>query len=56
MSKYEIPEDEVLEVMRKLDIRPEGYAVRLVNDHTIVLLHHKTRHEVIISKGDTQGW
>lgn len=56
MAKFEVPEGEVLEVMRKLGIGPEGYAVRLVNDHTIVLLHHETRHEVMISKGDTPGW
>ena len=56
MPACDVPKGEVLEVMEKLGIDPKGYAVRLVNDSTIVLLHYKTRHEVIISKGDTPGW
>ena len=56
MHKFEVPDGEVLEVMKKLGIGPEGYAVRLANDHIIVLLHYKTRHEITIMKGDTPGW
>ena len=56
MPAFEVPKGEVRELMEKMGIGPEGYAVRLANDSTIVLLHYKTRHEVIISKGDRPTW
>ena len=56
MPKFEPPEGEVLELMQRMKIEPEEYAVRLQNENTIVLLHHKTRHEVYIRKGDKPTW
>lgn len=54
--KYEPPEGWVREVLEALDIRPEGYAVELENEDTIVLLHYKTHLEVIIRKGAKKEW
>lgn len=55
--KYTPPEGEVLELLQKLNIKAEGeYTVELESKDTIVLLHYKTRHNVIIRKGDKPTW
>lgn len=56
MPAFELPKEDVVEIMEALGIRPEGYAVELQNEDTIALIHYKTHLEVIIRKGVKKEW
>lgn len=56
MPAFEVPKEDVVEIMEALDIQPEGYALQLQNEDTIALIHFKTHLEVIIRKGVKKEW
>lgn len=56
MPAYEVPKEDVLEILEALGIQAEGWAVNLQNEDTIALLHFKTHLEVIIRKGVKKEW
>lgn len=56
MPAYEVPKEDVLEILEELGIQKKGWVVRLQNEDTIVLLHFKTHLEVTIHKGVKKEW
>lgn len=56
MPAFEVPKDDVLEILDALGMSREGWAVELQNEHVIVLLHYKTHLEVSIRKGVKRTW
>ena len=56
MPAFEVPKEDVVEIMEALDINPKGYAVHLQNEDTIALIHFKTHLEVTIRKGVKKEW
>lgn len=56
MPAFDVPKEEVLEILDALRIDREGWAVELQNEDVIVLLHFKTHLEVSIRKGVKRTW
>lgn len=56
MPAFEVPKDEVVQILEALEINPEGYAVELRNENTLTLIHYKTHLEVTIRKGVKKEW
>ena len=49
-SKFSVPNETQVRFCRECGIDPMGYVVRSDSEDTLVLLHLKTRNEVLISK------
>lgn len=56
MPACKVPEGEVVEILEAMDMKPEGFAVELQNEDTIVLIHYRTHLEVTIRKGVKKEW
>ena len=56
MPAFEVPKGEVVEILKALEMNPEGFALELQNEDTIALIHYKTHLEVTIRKGVKKDW
>lgn len=52
MSKYRVPREDEIEILRRNGIEPKGLVVELRTKDAIYLLRHETRDTIIVRQGD----
>lgn len=53
-DRYTVLNSDQVQLCRDCGIDPTGMVVILENENVLALLHHKTRNEVSIGKGEAQ--